>query len=116
MRTDGNHGGTLGYEPNSYGEWKEQPDFAEPPLELSGAAARWDHREDTDYYSQPGALFRLMSPVQQKALFENTARSLDDAPERIKLRHIGHCLKADPAYGAGVGIALGMPLAELVNA
>ena len=32
MRVDGNHGGTLGYEPNSYGEWQEQPDFAEPPL------------------------------------------------------------------------------------
>ena len=32
MRVDGNHGSTLGYEPNSYGEWQEQPDFAEPPL------------------------------------------------------------------------------------
>ena len=32
MRVDGNYGSTLGYEPNSYGEWQEQPDFAEPPL------------------------------------------------------------------------------------
>ena len=32
MRTDGNFGGTLGYEPNSDGEWQEQPDFKEPPL------------------------------------------------------------------------------------
>ena len=30
--SDGNHGSTLGYEPNSYGEWQQQPDFAEPPL------------------------------------------------------------------------------------
>ena len=61
MRVDGNHGGTLGYEPNSYGEWQEQPDFREPPLSSKGAADHWNHREDTDYYSQPGALFRLMS-------------------------------------------------------
>ncbi len=74
MRVDGNHGSTLGYEPNSDGEWQEQPDFAEPPLSLTGAAAHWNHRDDdTDYYSQPGALFRLMTPAQQKVLFENTA-------------------------------------------
>ena len=24
-------------------------------------ADHWNHREDTDYYSQPGALFRLMT-------------------------------------------------------
>lgn len=29
--------GTLGYEPNSYGEWQEQPNCAEPPLGLEGA-------------------------------------------------------------------------------
>ena len=27
MRVDGNHGGTLHYNPNSYGEWQEQPEF-----------------------------------------------------------------------------------------
>ncbi len=27
MRVDDNAGGTLGYEPNSYGEWKQQPEF-----------------------------------------------------------------------------------------
>ncbi len=48
MRVDGNHGGTLAYEPNSYGEWQEQPDFSEPPLVLDGAADHWSHREDDD--------------------------------------------------------------------
>ncbi|MDP2849014.1 MAG: catalase [Humidesulfovibrio sp.] len=109
MRVDGNHGSTLGYEPNSYGEWQEQPDFREPPLELSGAADHWNAREDdSDYYSQPGDLFRLMSPAQQQVLFENTARAMGDAPKEIKLRHIGNCAKADPAYGAGVAKALGL--------
>mgnify|MGYP001470727399 CR=1 FL=1 len=110
MRVDGNHGSTLGYEPNSSGEWQEQPDFREPPLSLNGAADHWNHREDTDYYSQPGALFRLMTPAQQQVLFENTARGMGDAPKEIKIRHITNCQKADPAYGKGVADALGIVL------
>lgn len=113
MRVDGNHGGTLGYEPNSYGEWHEQPKFAEPPLKLEGAADHWNHREDTDYYSQPGALFRLMTPAQQQMLFENTARSIGGAPRDIQIRHIGNCMKADPAYGKGVALSLGIPLIDI---
>lgn len=112
MRVDGNHGSTLGYEPNSYGEWQQQPDFAEPPLRLEGAADHWNHREDEDYYSQPGKLFRLMNAEQQKALFGNTARAIGGAPREIQLRHIGNCLKADQAYGKGVADALGIPLSE----
>jgi catalase len=108
MRVDGNHGSTLGYEPNSYGQWQEQPDFREPPLTLAGSADHWNHRVDEDYYSQPGALFRLMTPAQQQVLFENTARSVGGAPLEIQQRHIGNCNKADPAYGAGVAKALGL--------
>jgi len=113
MRVDGNFGSTLGYEPNSYGEWQQQPAFADPPLDLQGAAAHWDHREDNDYYSQPGKLFRLMSGEQKTALFENTARAMADVPREIKIRHISNCLQADPAYGKGVASALGIPLTEV---
>ena len=113
IRVDGNHGSTLGYEPNSYGEWQQQPDFAEPPLKLEGAADRWNHREDDDYYTQPGLLFRLMKPEQQKVLFENTARDISNAPREIKIKHIGNCLKADRAYGEGVAKALGIKLSEV---
>ena len=114
MRVDGNYGSTLGYEPNSYGEWQEQPEFAEPPLALEGAASNWNFREDDDnYYTQPGLLFRLMNSQQQEALFGNTARAMGDAPREIKIRHIGNCLKADPAYGKGMADALGIPLSEV---
>jgi catalase len=106
MRVDGNLGGTTPYEPNSAGEWQEQPDFREPPLGLHGAADHWNHRVDEDYYSQPGALFRLMTPAQQQLLFDNTARAMRGVSEAVKLRHIGNCAKADPAYGAGVAAAL----------
>lgn len=104
-----NRSGLLHYEPNSYGEWAEQSASAEPLLELDGFADRWNFREDDDdYFSQPRALFKLMSPAQQQVLFENTARAMGDAPEAIKRRHVENCMRCDPAYGAGVAKALGL--------
>ena len=114
MRVDGNHGGTLGYEPNSYGQWKEQPEYKEPHLPLEGSAGHWNFREDDDdYYTQPGLLFRLMTKEQQKVLFENTARAMGDIPKEIKLRHISNCYKADPAYGEGLAEVLGISKEEI---
>lgn len=114
MRTDDNYGATLGYEPNSYGEWQEQPEFKEPSLALSGAADHWNHRDDDkDYYSQPGNLFRMMSKEQKQVLFENTARNMGDAPKEIKIRHIKNCMQADEAYGKGVAKELKIELLEI---
>ncbi len=112
MRTDGNLGSTPTYWPNSKGAWMDRdPALEEPPLELSGAAAHWDHRVDEDYFEQPGILFRKMTPAQQQVLFENTARALGDARDEVKRRHVGNCSMADPAYGAGVAAALGFGVA-----
>jgi catalase len=54
-----------------------------------------------------------MSADQRTVLFANTARAMGDAPREVKIRHIGNCLKANPAYGKGVADALGIPLSEL---
>ncbi|WP_323749045.1 catalase [Sphingobium sp. JS3065] len=107
-RMDGNYGGRPHYEPNSFGQWQQQPDYAEPPLRISGDAAHWNYREDDDdYFTQPRKLFRQMTPAQQQHLFDNTARALGDAPGFIKQRHVDNCMRCDPAYGAGVAAALG---------
>lgn len=106
MRVDGNRGGTTSYESNSRGEWRDQPDYREPPLTLEGAADHWNHRVDEDYFSQPGALFRLMSPEQQQLLFDNTARAIAGVSKPVQQRHIDHCTQADPAYGEGVAKAI----------
>ncbi|MDD3535568.1 MAG: catalase [Candidatus Cloacimonetes bacterium] len=113
MRVDGNQGGLLHYNPNSYGEWDEQPEYKEPPMQLESPADHWDHHEDEDYYSQPRRLFNLMNPEQKKALYENTARNMGDAPKMIKIRHIQNCCKVEPAYGEGVANALGIPMTEV---
>ena len=97
----------------SYGEWPEQPEFREPPLSIEGAADHWNHREDTDYFSQPRALFRLLKPAQRQALFENTARAVGGAPQAIQMRHIANCEKCDPDYAKGVADALGVALGDV---
>ena len=114
MRVDGNYGSYTNYEPNSNGAWKDQPDFSEPPLKLSGDTDHWKYPcDDADYYEQPGKLFRVMTPEQQEALFGNTARAMAGVPREIQIRHIYNCSKADPAYGKGVADALGIPMSEV---
>ena len=108
-RVDANYGGTLHYEPNSFVQWQEQPQYREPALKITGDADFWNYREDDDdYFSQPRALFQLMTPAQRQVLFDNTARAMGDAPGFIKQRHIDNCTRCDPAYGAGVAKALGL--------
>ncbi|MGM9967354.1 MAG: catalase, partial [Rummeliibacillus sp.] len=110
MRTDGNLGSTLHYEPNSYGEWQEQPAYKNPSEE-AGPADIYDFREDDDnYFEQPGKLFNIMSPDEQQRLFENTARNMEGVENFIKERHIIHCYKADPKYGEGVAKAMGIDI------
>ncbi|ARB47541.1 catalase [Alloalcanivorax xenomutans] len=108
MRFDGNGGGSVNYEPNSFGGPVEDPAFKEPPLNISGDADRYDHREGNDDYTQAGDLFRLMTPEQQERLFGNIARAMDGVPEEIVRRQLEHFEKADPAYAAGVAKALGL--------
>ncbi|MGH7031084.1 MAG: catalase [Stellaceae bacterium] len=110
MRFDGNGGASVNYEPNSFGGPVEDPAFKEPPLPISGAADRYDHRAGNDDYGQPGALFRLMSADQQRQLFDNIAAAMQGVPEAIQRRQIAHFAKADPAYGQGVAERLGLAI------
>ena len=106
MRVDGNSGNGPTYEPNSFGVFQEQPDFSEPPLDITGAADHWDHREDTDYFSQPRRLFELLSPEEHLRMFERIADDMQGVPEDIQVRQVGLFTQVHPAYGAGVAAAL----------
>ena len=109
MRFDGNSGATTNYEPSSFGGARQNPAYREPPLVLEGAADRYDHRADTDYYSQAGALFRVMNPEQQQLLVDNIASALRGVTQQeIVKKQIGHLLLADRRYGEGVAKALGI--------
>ena len=113
MRVDGNVGSENHYEPNSYGNWTESNRNYQP-MQKAGDAYRYDFREDdSDYYTQPGMLFRAMTTEQQQVLFANTARNMGDSTLQIKHRHIANCYMADPAYGEGVAKSLAIDINEV---
>ncbi|HWB96360.1 MAG TPA: catalase [Bryobacteraceae bacterium] len=95
------------YEPNSFQGPVQNPAVAEPPLRISGDAARYDHREGNDDFSQPRALFRLFDDGQKQRLFSNIAEAMQGVPQEIVERQLALFTKVDPAYGAGVRAALG---------
>jgi catalase len=108
MRFDAPKGADAYYEPNSFDGPVQDARLAEPPLRISGDADRYDHRDGNDDYTQPGNLFRLMTPGEQQRLFQNIAAAMEGVPEHIVQRQLGHFHKADPAYAAGVARALGV--------
>jgi catalase len=116
MRFDDNGGASPNYEPNSFGGPVEGKRYVERPKEVSGTVARHNHRSDSDYYTQPGNLFRLMTPEQCERLIGNIAAGLSQTPRQIQERQLQHFNKADPAYGEGVGKALGIAVKELAAA
>ncbi|WP_434457824.1 catalase [Stutzerimonas urumqiensis] len=114
MRFDGNGGAAPNYEPNSYADApKQAPAYAEPPLALEGAAHRYDQREDTDYYSHAGALFRLMNEDQRALLIANIVGAMQSVSRDVQLRQLAYFVKADPAYGAGIAKGLGIDPSEI---
>ena len=106
MRVDGNSGNGATYEPNSFGVFQEQRDFSEPPLTLDGAADHWNHREDADYFSQPRALFNLLSPEEHERMFARIAGELVQVPEHIRQRQIDLFTQVHPDYGNGIARAV----------
>ena len=59
MRTDGNPSeGRVSYDPNSYGEWQEQPKNIKNQHSIYWWCRSMNFREDDDnYFEQPGKLF-----------------------------------------------------------
>jgi catalase len=95
------------YEPNSFGGPKQVSEYREPPLRISGAADRYDHRAGNDDFSQPRALWKLFDDAQRKRLYGNIAAAMAGVPDHIVHRQLALFDTIDPAYAAGVAEALG---------
>ena len=107
MRFDGNYGGAVNYEPNSFDGPAEDSQFKEPPLKISGEVDRYDHRKGNDDYTQAGNLYRLLPASEKERLHKAIAGAMSGVPKEIIERQLGHFAKADKAYAAGVKKALG---------
>lgn len=99
MRFDGNYGGSVVYEPNSFGGPQQDPAFKEPPLKISGDADAYDQPTTDDDFVQPGNLYRLLPPDEQDRLIQNLVNSLKTVPKFIQERMLKHFLKADSTWG-----------------
>jgi catalase len=110
MRFDGNSGPAANYEPNSFNGSTQYPVYRERPRTITGSVDRHNHRLDSDYYTQPGNLFRLMKADARERLFSNIVASMKSVPQRIQELQIRHFYNADPAYGTGVAIGLGLTI------
>lgn len=109
MRFDDNGGPSVNYEPNSFGGPTANPIYKEPPLKISGDADRYEQKRGVDDdYIQPGNLFRLMPPDEQKRLIENITGSLSKVNKEIQRKMIEHFMKADKTYGIGIANGLGL--------
>ena len=115
MRFDGNFGAEPNYEPNSLNGPVEDARYRERARTISGAIDRHNHRSDSDYYSQPGDLFRLMSADERARLISNIVASMSSVPLEIQQRQIGHFYKADPEYGIGVAKGLGVEIEGVLS-
>ena len=115
MRLQGHENADAYYEPNSFNGPVEDREFREPPLNIFGAADRYNHRDGNDDYRQPGDLFRLMNAQQKKQLFHNISAAMEGVPLYIVKRQLVHFYKADPEYCIGVAASLGVDASDVLS-
>ena len=96
------------YEPNSFDGAVEDKSYLEPDLAVGDIAKRYDHRVGNDDFSQPRALFLLMSNSQKEQLFSNIKDAMAGVPRDIVDRQIALFEKVHPDYANGVKKALGI--------
>ena len=84
------------------GSAKQDEQFGEPPLKISGDAGRYNHGDGNDDYRQVTALFNLFDAGQKQRLFSNFAEAMWGIPKEIAERQLGQFSKVHPDYGAGV--------------
>ncbi|NIM14676.1 MAG: catalase [Candidatus Aminicenantes bacterium] len=114
MRVDANGGGGPNYYPNSFGGPEPDPSVGQPPIDVSGMAARHSYTLSDDDFVQAGNLYRnVMSDQDRDHLIGNIVSHLRNAQKRIQLRQTALFYKADEQYGSRVAEGLKLDLKEV---
>jgi catalase len=101
------------YEPNSFNGPAQSEALREPPLKISGDANRYNHRVGNDDYSQPRALFRLLSHAERERLMDNVGAAMQGVPVDIVKRQVALFYRVDPDYGIGVATRMGLSASDV---
>jgi len=107
-RVDGNGGGSVNYEPNSFGGPTDDHRYRQPASEASNEIAHYP--QDHDYYTQPGDLYRLVSEAEKERIHTNVASALAGVPIEIQIRVAARFWQADERCGRGIAQATGLNL------
>lgn len=103
MRHDDNGGGAVNYEPNSFnGPVDNRAKYKEPALQLNGPADHYNNHKDTDYYTQPGDLFRLLPEDEKMRTIQNICDEMEGVPDDIRLRVAARYYLCDERLGGGI--------------
>ncbi len=115
MRSDNNGGGSVYYEPNSYGGPTEAPEHKQAAFQVTGVAEQVAYDQD-DHYTQAGDLYSLMTEEEQTRLVETIVGAMKPVErDDIKIRQIQHFYKADPEYGERVAKGLNLAIPQEVK-
>ena len=113
LRSDGNGGASVDYEPNSFGGPKADKRFAEPPMPTNGPGDKyaWYTCDDKDYYGQPKMLWgKVLDAGGRERLVTNIVNSMAGSPEHIQKAMLSHWYKVHPDFGRMVAKGLGLKL------
>lgn len=120
MRVDGNGGAAPNYFPNSFDSIHEDESYKQPAWELESTVSDWYNRNapgEDDHYTQPGDLFRLMTPEAKRNTINNIVGAMSgiDGPKKevIVNRQLCHWFRADVQLGMGIAQGLGLNMETL---
>lgn len=91
----------INYEPNSFSNVKESKTDDTSKYEINGQVGSFSY-DNSDYYTQAGNLYRLLSTEERDRLTSNIAETMKGIPSYIIDRQIEHFTKADNDYGTQV--------------
>ena len=114
MRVDANGGGGPNYWPNTFGGPAPDPDAGEPPIDVSGMAARHAYELTDDDFVQAGNLYRkVMTDQDRDHLIGNIVSHIKGAQKRLQLRQTALFYKVDAEYGGRIAEGLGLDKGEV---
>lgn len=116
MRFDGNGGSAPNYRPNSFDDLVEDENYKGLPYELdSNVVGYFDrNKNDDDHYTQPGNLFKIMTPEAKANTINNITGAMSgisgQKKDEIVNRQLCHWFRADAQLEMGVANGLGVKL------
>ncbi len=116
MRFDDNGGSAPNYRPNSFDELIEDDNYKGIPYELdSNVAGYFDRNEnDDDHFTQPGNLFKIMTPEAKLNTVNNIVGAMSgiSGPKKDEIinRQLCHWFRANVDLGMGIAKGLGVEI------